>query len=199
VAYGPLNRVDSIRFTVGDATADESKEIADRVRADFAARHRFDPKDTRAIRVRNNLEQIQDVRDIFTMINLFVWILGIGTILAGVVGVSNIMLIAVRERAKEFGVRKALGATPWSIISMVLQEAIVLTGVAGYVGMFCGIGVIELVNTYAGELEGFKNPSVDLGVAIGATVVLVAAGAIAGFIPAWQAAKVKPITALRDD
>jgi len=125
--------------------------------------------------------------------------LGLGTILAGIVGVSNIMLIAVKERTKEFGVRKALGATPWSIISMVLQEAVVLTAISGYMGMVAGIGLLELYNKYLPPADGFRNPSVDLSVAIGATVVLVVAGAIAGFIPAWRAAKVKPITALRDE
>ena len=199
VAYGPLERVDTVMFTVGDATAEESVEIAGRVRAEFAARHGINPEDTRALRVRNNLEEIQDIRDIFAMINMFVWLLGLGTILAGIVGVSNIMLIAVKERTKEFGVRKALGATPWSIISMVLQEAVVLTAAAGYIGMFAGVGLLELYNKYAPPVEGFKNPSVDLSVALSATIVLIIAGAIAGFIPAWRAAKVKPITALRDD
>ena len=199
VAYGPLERIHMVMFTMGDATAEESKAIAERVRLDYAARHGFDPSDTRALRVMNNLERIQDIRDIFSMISLFVWLLGLGTILAGVVGVSNIMLIAVKERTKEFGVRKALGATPWSIISMVLQEAIVLTAVAGYIGMFAGIGLLELYNKYLPAADGFRNPTVELSVAIGATVVLVVAGAIAGFIPAWRAAKVKPITALRDE
>ena len=199
VAYGPLERIHMVMFTMGDATAAESKVIAERVKADYAARHGFDPNDKRALRLNNNLEQIQDVKDIFAMINLFVWVLGIGTIFAGVIGVSNIMLIAVRERTKEFGVRKALGATPWSIISMVLQEAIVLTATAGYVGMIAGIGLLEVYNKYVPPLDGFRNPAVDLSIAISATVVLVVAGAIAGFIPAWQAAKVKPITALRDE
>ena len=198
-AYGPPTRLDMLMFTVGDATTEESQEIAQRVHREFATRHGFDPKDKRALRVRNNLEQIERFLSIFSMVNVFIWILGLGTIMAGVIGVSNIMLIAVRERTKEFGIRKALGATPNSIVGMVLQEAVVLTTVAGYIGVVAGMGLIELVNKFVPPNPSFRNPSVELNVVFIATAVLIAAGALAGYIPARRAANVKPVAALRDE
>ncbi len=198
-AFNGADRINQIMFTIGDASVEESKVIADRVTAHLAEAHKFSVDDPQAARVRNNVENYDRFQKIFTMIDLFVWLMGICTIVAGVVGVSNIMMIIVRERTKEIGIRKALGATPWNIISTIIQEAVVLTAAAGYLGLVAGVALLEIIARAVPDNEMFKNPSVDLGVALAATAVLVTAGALAGFFPARAAAKVNPIVALRDE
>jgi putative ABC transport system permease protein len=173
--------------------------MAKEIQQKLATRHTFDPGDARAVFVRNNNEQFQRFVNLVMGIRLFVWIVGIGTILAGVVGVSNIMMITVRERTREIGVRKALGATPWSIVSLVLQESILITSVSGYFGLVLGIAVLEAASKALPEDGFFIHPEVDLRVAIYATILLVAAGAFAGFVPARRAAAVKPVEALRNE
>ena len=140
---------------------------------------------------------------IFNGLNIFIWFIGLGTLMAGVVGVSNIMLVTVRERTFEFGIRKALGAKPSSIIRLILYESVIITSLFGYIGMVLGIGVMELVNSYieknpsADGHPTFLNPTLDLSIMISATVVLVVAGLIAGYVPARRAARLKTIDALR--
>ncbi len=109
------------------------------------------------------------------------------------------MMIVVKERTKEIGVRKAMGATPWSIISLVMQESILITALSGYIGLVLGVGLLELISTYLPVMDYFTNPEVDMNVAIGATIIMIIAGAIAGFVPARRAASVKPVVALRDE
>jgi putative ABC transport system permease protein len=145
------------------------------------------------------VEQYEKVMKLFQGIRIFIWIIGIGTIIAGIVGVSNIMMIVVKDRTKEIGIRKALGATPWSIISLVMQESILITGFAGYIGLLLGIGLLELVSKYMPPSDFFRNPEADFMIAISATILLIMAGAIAGFVPARKAAAVKPVEALRDE
>ena len=132
-------------------------------------------------------------------IRSFVWVVGIGTLVAGVVGVSNIMMIAVRERTKEIGIRKAIGATPRSILSLVLQEAVLITAVSGYIGLVLGVALLEVFVRVVPNSDFFRNPQVDLGVALSATALLILAGMFAGFIPARRAAAVRPIEALREE
>ena len=178
---------------------DESQAIATDLRNRIAERHEFDPEDPRAVSISNAVEDFQKFVNLMGGIRTFIWVIGIGTLLAGVVGVSNIMMIAVRERTKEIGIRKACGATPWSVMGLVLQEAVLVTAVAGYFGLVAGVAVLELMARSIKGSDFFSNPEVDFGIAISATVLLIVAGAIAGFIPARRAAAVRPVEALRDE
>ena len=186
-------------FTVGDASAAQSKVIERQARQLLANRHNFAMKDWRALRIRNNLERYEKVGRVFRWIELFIWIVGAGTIMAGIVGVGNIMLISVKERTKEIGIRKALGATPWSIIGLILREAIVLTAVSGYAGMIAGLLLLQTISDAIPQNDVFLNPSVDIKVVLIASAILVACGTLAGFFPARRAARVDPIVALRDE
>lgn len=197
LAFNGGEKVGLLEFTVGNAGPAETEAIIAKIRQQLADRYNFDPNDRQAVRVQNNIEQFERFRQLFWMISAFIVVIGLGTLAAGVVGVSNIMMIAVKERTKEIGVRKALGATPNSIIFMIIQEAVFLTGVAGLLGLAAGVGVSELIGRL--ELTDFiANPSIDIKVGVGATIFLVVAGALAGYFPARAAAKVNPIHALRD-
>ena len=139
---------------------------------------------------------------IFNGINLFGWVIGSGTLIAGVVGVSNIMLITVKERTKEFGIRKSLGATPFSILKLILLEALLITSFFGYIGMIAGVGLTELINSAKSsggnnDMSVFKNSTVDISVGIAATKVLIISGHFAGYFPAKKAVRIKPIETLR--
>jgi putative ABC transport system permease protein len=197
LAYNGVDHLGMLEFTVGDANAEQAKAITDRVVAQLAERHQFDPADRQAVRVFNNVEQFERFKKMFWLISTFVVVIGGFTLAAGVIGVSNIMMIAVKERTKEIGVRKALGATPTSIIAMIIQESVFLTGLAGLLGLVAGVALLELTSRVV-ETEFIRNPSIDLRVGIAATVGLVVAGALAGFFPARAAARVNPIHALRD-
>jgi putative ABC transport system permease protein len=193
------NDIQLISLTTGKATVEESKQMEEKILGMMAVRHKFDPNDKGAVQIWNNVEQYEKVMKLFQGIRMFIWIIGIGTIIAGIVGVSNIMMIVVKDRTKEIGIRKALGATPWSIISLVMQESILITGFAGYIGLLLGIGLLELVSKYMPPSDFFRNPEADFKIAISATLLLILAGAIAGFVPARKAAAVKPVEALRDE
>ncbi len=197
--YGGANRVAQMMVTTGDASLEESQATAEEIRSRLAARHNFSLDDQRAVFIYNNLQNFQRFVNLMGGIRLFVWIVGIGTILAGVVGVSNIMMIAVQERTKEIGIRKALGATPRSIVGLIIQESVLITGVAGYIGLVLGVGLLELASEHMPSSEYFLNPSVDLKVAIYATLLLVLAGTVAGGFPARKAARIRPIEALHDE
>lgn len=196
--FGGANRVDQVSFTTGDISLEESQQISEKLINDFAHRKQFDPADTRAISVRNVLESFQEITNIIDGITIFTWFIGFMTIIAGIVGVSNIMFIVVKERTKEIGVRKAIGATPNSIIKMVLIEAVFITAVFGYLGLLAGILLLEGVGSQI-ESDFFSHPEVDLRIALQTTLFLVIAGAIAGYIPARKAANIHPIEALRDE
>ncbi|RLD60872.1 MAG: ABC transporter permease [Bacteroidetes bacterium] len=193
------NRLGTMSMTIGDASVERSIEMEEEIRNELAQRHHFDPKDQRAIHIWNNKENYTQFMTLFANIRLFIWIIGIGTIIAGIVGVSNIMMIVVKERTKEIGIRKSMGATPGSIISLILQESILITAFAGYIGLVLGVGLLELVSKNLPETDYFSNPEVNISVALGATGILVLAGALAGFVPARKAATVKPVVALRDE
>lgn len=166
-------------------------------------RHKVAPEDSQAIDVFNYARQKQSIGQLFTAINFFVWFVGLGTLTAGIVGVSNIMIITVKDRTREIGVRKALGATPTSIVSMILSESVFITALAGYTGLVLGVAVLEganaLIVASGGELPYFHRPEVSLNTAFIALAILVTAGAIAGLAPALHAAKIMPIEAMREE
>lgn len=161
-------------------------------------RHSIAPDDTSAMSINNSLENAKRFYDLMDMIKFFFWGVGICTIIAGVVGVSNIMLIIVKERTREIGVRKALGAQPISIIMMVLHESIFVTTIAGFIGLISSLALLEFAGPLI-ETQYISNPSIDFGIAISTVFILIIAGAIAGFFPAYRAASIKPIVALRDE
>ncbi|NOQ91335.1 MAG: FtsX-like permease family protein [Flavobacteriaceae bacterium] len=160
--------------------------------------HSVAPDDNSAINVHNMLDEAKRYYTLTESIAFFFWFVGICTIIAGVVGVSNIMLIIVKERTREIGIRKALGAKPWSIIGMIMQESIFVTTVAGFIGLFFSMGLLEIVGPNV-EVDYILNPSVDLRIALTMVLVLIVAGALAGFFPAWRAAHIQPIEALKDE
>jgi putative ABC transport system permease protein len=162
-------------------------------------RHRVAPDDARALGHFNSEVEFNKVSGLFTGIRGLVWIVGIGTLAAGVIGVSNIMLVIVRERTNEIGVRRAVGATPFAITAQIIFESLVLTTVAGYLGLVAGVGVVEIIARAiaASPAEMFKNPEVPFESAITTLAILVASGILAGLIPARRAVKISPVEALR--
>ena len=198
LVYNDPGRIHQLMFTVDTENVADSKAVEDQARALLTSRHDVAPADLMAVRTQNNLERFAKLTAVFNWINGFVWFVGIGTMFAGMISVSNIMLISVAERTREIGIRKALGATPWSLISMVLAESLLITAVSGYAGLVAGVGVVELVAERTADTPFLRSPSVDLRMALVATGLIVVAGAIAGFVPARRAARVNPIVALRD-
>jgi putative ABC transport system permease protein len=198
-AYNGRDRLHHLMFTVAATDVAASKTIEEEAHRMLAARHRVDPRDPRAVRAYNGMENYANIMRVFDMIAVFVTLVGIGTILAGVVGVSNIMLISVKERTREFGVRKAVGATPWSIISMVLTETVFLTAVAGYLGLVAGVGLLELASRLIPDNDFIRHPEINFTIALGATLLLVVSGTLAGFFPARRAGRVSVMMALRDE
>lgn len=199
--FSGSDRIHQLMMTVGDATFAESKVIEDEVRQLLADHHKFDVKDRQAIYVNNDLENYREFKMVIGFIKGFIWFVGIGSIIAGVIGVSNIMLIIVKDRTREIGIRKALGATPWSIVSMILQESIFITAIAGYAGLLVGFGIVYGINAlmekYQVEAEFFRNPEVNFGVVILAMFILVISGALAGLLPALKASKINPVVAMK--
>lgn len=196
--YNGRDRVGTIWASTGTMSIEQSERVSAQIRSALAKKYRFDPKDMNALGVYNNNVEYKRIMSMLTGIKVFVFVIGLLTLLAGIVGVSNIMMIVVKERTKEIGVRKALGATPFSIISLIIQESVFITSVAGYVGLLAGIGCVEAARYFGLEGDFFKDPDVNLEIALGAVALIVISGALAGFFPALRAAKVEPIVALRE-
>jgi len=177
--------------------------VEEKAKALMKTRHRISPDDDRAIGSFNVESEFKKMTNLFAGINGLIWIVGIGTLLAGVIGVSNIMLIVVKERTKEIGIQRAIGATPLNIITQIITESVFLTTLAGYIGLAIGVGIVELVNYIlvktGADTAMFNNPEVDFDKAITALAVLVIAGALAGFVPAKKAVSIKPIDAIRNE
>ena len=191
------NYIENIWSSLDDVALDKSDSIVKQVRALLAAHHNFSPADMNAIRIENWSEDYKRIMNMLNGINIFIWIIGIFTLIAGVVGVSNIMMIIVKERTKEIGIRKAIGASPISIVMLIVQEAIFITAIAGYTGLVLGVGLLQLFND--SDTDFFQRPSVDFNVAISATMLIIISGALAGLFPALKASRVQPVEALRDE
>lgn len=201
-AYGVGDKISNLFFVMkkmdnyDDALA-ESKQFEEGVMQLLKSKNVVAPDDEGGIGAYNSVENAKRFYSVNLYIRLFFWWVGICTIIAGVVGVSNIMLIIVKERTKEIGIRKALGASPLSIIGMILHESIFITTIAGFVGLLMSLALLEVAGPQI-KSEFFLNPSVDFNVALTTLFLLVFAGALAGFFPAYRAAQIKPIVALRD-
>jgi len=195
----PGSNIGTLTFTLDDYSVDESESLVEEVKQSIALKHRFDAEDPRALGNWNALKEYKKMQALFNGINVFVGVMGIFTLIAGIVGVSNIMLIVVRERTKEIGIRKAIGATPGSVVGLIIFESIIITSIAGYLGLLCGISLLELLAGKMPASDFFRNPGVDFRIAVGAALLVVFAGALAGFVPARKASRIKPIVALRDE
>lgn len=180
----------------------DAYKVEEQVIALLKKRHKVSPDDRSAIRAHNLLRGVEQVNALFLAINSFIWFVGLGTLTAGIVGISNIMMITVKERTMEIGVRKALGATPINIVSALLFESVLITAIAGYLGLVFGVGLLELINYLLAStntnLDYFKRPEVDFTIAIVSIVILVVVGMLAGFAPAWRAARISPIEAMHN-
>lgn len=205
---------DEFSFTLDGVVSEEANRAFEaRFRQTLARLHNFDPSDMNAVGMWNTSNEFRMMNNIIGGILLFIWIVGIGTLVAGIVGVSNIMLITVRERTRELGIRKAIGAKPSSILKLIISEALLVTAAFGYLGMVCGIALTELVHygmelaaagTAGGgnageEMTIFRDPTVSLGISLAATALIVVAGVLAGYFPARKAVRVSAVEAMRSE
>ena len=207
IIYAKGDDAGSLEFTIKNLkTREDNKQFEKNYRASINNNHQAAPDDERTIwlwnRYMDNIQMNQGIAIMQTAL----WIVGLFTLLSGIVGVSNIMLITVKERTREFGVRKAIGAKPWSILKLIITESIIITSFFGYIGMVCGVAANEIMDATIGhttvdtglfKAAMFVNPTVGIGTCIGATITIVIAGTIAGVIPAIKAARIRPIEALR--
>lgn len=207
--YNVGDKTGNIVFSFkGLETEQQNEAFEQRYRANLNGNHGAAPDDEEAVWIWNRFTQAMQMSTGMGMLRTALWIVGIFTLLSGIVGVSNIMLITVKERTHEFGIRKAIGATPWSILRLIIIESIIITTFFGYIGMVLGIAANEYMNATIGNMKVdsgmftttmFVNPTVGLDVCINATLLMVVAGTIAGLIPARKAAHVRPIEALRSE
>lgn len=195
--------MNSLAFTIAgpedyDAALAQSTEVVEKLERKLKEKYQIAPDDNRAIRFNNSMENAQEIYDTIFFIKVFFGFIGMGSLFAGIIGISNIMIITVKERTKEIGIRKALGAQPWTIIGMILHESTFITILAGSVGLIAGMALLESAGP-AIETDFISNPSINFQIALISLGILIASGVIAGFFPARRAARIKPIVALRDE
>lgn len=198
--------VDQIEFSFhGLETMEDNENFEKNYRSVINKAHKAAPNDESALYISNRFRQDKQMNDAVNILKTSLWVLGLLTLLGGIVGVSNIMLITVKERTHEFGIRKAIGAKPWSIMKLIVSESVAITALFGYIGMILGLIACEILDATVGQkslsifgesIQIMKDPTVGIGTALGVTLVLIIAGTLAGMIPAMKAAKVKPIEAL---
>jgi len=197
------NRPNTIHWFLCSTYANVSvSAVEDQVIGLLKERHNIDPNDPQGVGSNNVEQEFKEINGLFTGIKFITWFVGIGTLLAGIIGVGNIMLIVVKERTKEIGIRKAMGATPGSIISMILLESVFITTIAGYAGLAISTFIVALMNlavASGGEVEFYANPEVDFGVGVTALIFLIISGALIGLVPAMHAARINPVEALKDE
>ncbi|MCB4806786.1 ABC transporter permease [Tamlana sp. 62-3] len=197
--YGNNDYVDEISLTYNpEMNSDQALAFGNKIQAKLKERFSVAPSDQRAIRIWNMAQGTKQVDIMTSSLTVIILIIGFGTLIAGIVGISNIMIFIVKERTKEIGIRKALGASPRSIVAIILIESIIITAIAGYVGLLIGVAVLELVGPSL-EVYFIKDPGVSNTLVFGATLTLIIAGTIAGYVPAKKASRIKPIVALRND
>lgn len=205
--YAKGDDAGSLEFTIKNLkTKEDNEQFEKNYRASINNNHQAAPDDERTIWLWNRYVDNIQMNQGIAIMQTALWIVGLFTLLSGIVGVSNIMLITVKERTREFGVRKAIGAKPWSILKLIITESIIITSFFGYIGMVCGVAANEIMDATIGhttvdtglfKAAMFVNPTVGIGTCIGATITIVIAGTIAGLIPAIKAARIRPIEALR--
>ena len=205
--YAKGDDAGSLEFTIKNLkTREDNEQFEKNYRASINNNHQAAPDDERTIWLWNRYVDNIQMNQGIAIMQTALWIVGLFTLLSGIVGVSNIMLITVKERTREFGVRKAIGAKPWSILKLIITESIIITSFFGYIGMVCGVAANEIMDATIGhttvdtglfKAAMFVNPTVGIGTCIGATITIVIAGTIAGLIPAIKAARIRPIEALR--
>jgi len=196
--YRNNEELDYFGFTYNPSlSVDKSLKFTNLLTKLLKEKHKVSPKDQSAIRIQNYAETTKKVQQFMTVLNIIILFIGIGTLIAGIIGISNIMVFIVKERSKEIGIRKALGATPKSIIGMIMLESIFVTAIAGYLGLTLGVFILK---SFSSTLKKYfiLNPGVETYVVVGATIILIVAGTIAGYVPAKRAARIKPIVALND-
>ena len=207
IIYAKGDDAGSLEFTIKNLkTKEDNKQFEKNYRASINNNHQAAPDDDRTVWLWNRYVDNIQMNQGIAIMQTALWIVGLFTLLSGIVGVSNIMLITVKERTREFGVRKAIGAKPWSILKLIITESIIITSFFGYIGMVCGVAANEIMDATIGhttvdtglfKAAMFVNPTVGIGTCIGATITIVIAGTIAGLIPAIKAARIRPIEALR--
>lgn len=181
------------------ATMEDGEATEDQLRGILSQKHDFSSQDKSGLYFSNQFTDYLRNLTVFNILNLSVWIIGIFTLLSGIIGVSNIMFVSVRERTHEIGIRRAIGAKPRSILIQIVMESIAITGLFGYIGVFFGMCVTQIIAYFTADTDFLSNPTVSVQIAIEVTIVLIIAGMLAGLFPALKATKVKPVEALRDE